>query len=158
MEQSISQRQLRFPIIDAILGDANPSLFDASGGRKSRGRTMLLEILKTKTREEVAREIRCSSEFVSMLSSGQRKPARWRLMDRIVLKFKIPREAWEDTESPLAMSLADEQLQLAEFERYERARLVELHGLVVEHEERLAEILEEKAALLHPTQTEVHNA
>lgn len=141
-------RQLTFPIVDAILCDAVISPFDASGGRKSRGRTMLLKILEKRTREEVSREIGCSAEFVSLMASGQRTPSRWELIDRIATKLRIPRPAWKDHEgSPLGMTIADKQLQAAEFERYERSRIAELQLMIAEHEERLAEVIEEQRVL-----------
>jgi hypothetical protein len=63
------------------------------GKHRSPARDRLLEILKTRTRVEVAREINCPEEFVSMVASGKRIPSRWRLLRRIHRKLKI--EPWE---------------------------------------------------------------
>jgi hypothetical protein len=70
------------------------SRWDASGGRKSKGRTMLLEILKTRTTVEVAREIGCSPEFVSMMSSGRRRPGHWILVSKMRAALGISGEDW----------------------------------------------------------------
>lgn len=79
-------------IVPAILCDAP---FCASGGRKSRARRRLNEILQTKTQEEIAREIRCSQRFVSYLATGQRKPGNWRLARRIRERLGIDEGDWE---------------------------------------------------------------
>lgn len=136
------ERQLNFPIIDAILCD---SPFCASGGRKSKGRSMLLDILQTRTREDVAREIRCTPEFVSMVASGKRNPARWRLVERMYVKLGIPRDAWEERGSLLVESISDRELKLNELERYERARINELQRELEEHVERLTMIVDERS-------------
>lgn len=140
--------QVRFPIIDAILCDAPSSGFDASGGRKSRGRSLLLKILETRTRESVAQDIRCTPEFVSLLASGKRKPARWQLMDRIASKLGIPRDSWALLGSPLAETISDRQLRIGEQKRYERWRITELEEVLEEHRARLIELDEEEAAML----------
>src|SRR5512133_374881 len=79
-------------IVDAILCD---SPFCASGGRKSKGRRRLNEILQTKTQDEVALELRCSRRVVSYLATGQRRPGNWRLVQRIKEKLGIEEMDWE---------------------------------------------------------------
>ena len=127
--------------------ELDPSPFDASGGKRSKGRAKLLKILQTKTETEVAREVRCSPEFISMLACGRRKPGSWRLMDRILSKLKIARDSWEDQGSLLAESILDRQLQLDELIRYERSRIAELGEQVTEHTEQLAALEAEKEEL-----------
>jgi hypothetical protein len=70
------------------------SRWDASGGRKSKGRTMLLEILKTRTIYDVASELHCSPQFVSFMSTGRRKPSRWELVQRMADRLGIAGEDW----------------------------------------------------------------
>lgn len=79
-------------IVDAVLGD---SKWDASGGRKSLARSKLQEILRHQTQAQIAKRIRCSQRFVSMMAAGQRKPGNWRLVRRIRDSLGISENDWD---------------------------------------------------------------
>jgi hypothetical protein len=73
------------------------SRWDASGGRKSKGRDVLLGILRTRTEADVAQELGCSREFVSLVSSGKKRPGRWLLVERFRVKLGIEPGWWDRT-------------------------------------------------------------
>jgi hypothetical protein len=70
------------------------SRWDASGGRKSQGRDALLEILRTRTETDVAVELGCSQEFVSLVASGKKRPGKWLLVERFRVRLGIDPSWW----------------------------------------------------------------
>lgn len=73
------------------------SKWDSSGGAKSVGRLMLLSILNKEkvTQGDIAARVGCSSAFISLVSSGKKRPQRWSLRCKIERELLIPQESWD---------------------------------------------------------------
>lgn len=70
------------------------SLADGSGGRKTKGRMLLLVILRSTTREELASKLGYSSEFVGLVANGKRRPVLWRCVTAFERTCGIPPQSW----------------------------------------------------------------
>lgn len=79
------------------LFEMGPSIADASGGMRSKARTVLIKILNGEelNRRIMAKKVRCSAEFVGLCANGKRKPERWRLRVAFQRHYGILAEWWD---------------------------------------------------------------
>lgn len=82
-----------------LMAMQHDSKWDASGGMKSLGRSKLRDVLRHETQAQLAKRIRCSQRYVSMLAAGQRKPKNWHLVVRIREILGIVETDWDTEET-----------------------------------------------------------
>jgi hypothetical protein len=67
---------------------------------RSKGRTKLLEILQIPgvTEASVAKIVKCSAAFISLVVAGKKKPQRWALRIRFKTGLGIEEPSWDESE------------------------------------------------------------
>lgn len=76
------------------------------GSLNSKGRRLLVHFLEATSlsREQLARRLGCTEEFVGLCVNAKRTPRRYELVESFRRVCSIPPEAWDDIEqaSPAA--------------------------------------------------------